>query len=35
VVERNANEVMVACTVGSSGVCSWRESVVKLSVLSL
>jgi hypothetical protein len=32
-VARNTNEVMVAPVVGSGGVCVWRESGVRRSVL--
>jgi hypothetical protein len=32
-VARNANEAMVALMVGSGGVCVWRESGVRRSVL--
>jgi hypothetical protein len=33
VVERKANEAMIAPMVGSGGVCVWRESGVRQSVL--
>jgi hypothetical protein len=34
-IERNANEAMVAPVVGSGGVCVWRESGVRRSVVRL
>jgi hypothetical protein len=33
VVPRNANEAMVASTVGSGGVCVWREAEVRRSFM--